>query len=199
MVIGSGHRGWSSPSRGYCWGRAKGITQRVSNSYPRELGSNKRRASVRAFFLKQVRNSILQGCGVLPEPRGGSLKASPDATSWGPQRSDRAKLVMRRRWRAEARCLEEATEQRLTQSRLHMAAADWCAPEAITWCNSLNCPIDCVIYNWGRWLRALKTLWQDYWFSPINTPPQALSSGRMKWFCFPCKLPCVTFVLFPLL
>jgi hypothetical protein len=46
--------------------------------------------------------------------------------------------------------LEEATEQSLSQGRLHVAVADWCITKVITRCNSLDCPFNCVLYSWGR-------------------------------------------------
>jgi hypothetical protein len=77
------------------------------------------------FVYEEVCVSVLQGLGVPPGPRDGGLKASLEATGRRSRGGYRAKLVSERRRRSKAENPEEATERRLAQGCLHMAAADW--------------------------------------------------------------------------
>jgi hypothetical protein len=55
--------------------------------------------------------------------------------------------------KASRHCVHEGIER-----QLHVAVAYWCAPKAVVSSNSLFCPQDCVLGEWGSWLRAVKTM-----------------------------------------
>jgi hypothetical protein len=55
-------------------------------------------------------------------------------------------LIARRRPGAEG--LRKVTERGLPQGWLHVVVPDWRASEAVTRCNSIDCPINHVLYSW---------------------------------------------------
>jgi hypothetical protein len=144
----NGHRfdslGWTSPLRTTVGGSQR---QRVAAAAPTNWAQINKGCSrglpLQAGIHFHFARTFLLG-----------LKTEP----WQHRQGHESKASSRRPSGAYSRTLSEArsrrpervTEQRLAQIFLHVVAPNWCTLEVVTWCNSLDCPFDCILYSWGR-------------------------------------------------
>jgi hypothetical protein len=134
--IGLAHRGWTSPSSGYCWGQAFDSVWRVPATIPasRAFGS---------WHFRLLKKSI---CRVLQEEKehlssfAGSrrcLRSSCGGNDWPTRR------------RPRARGITSVIKWRLSCQRMHVAVPHWSVKKwpynVIVWISP-----DCVLYWWGR-------------------------------------------------
>jgi hypothetical protein len=154
----SEHSRRHGPKYQLCWGEPKASRKWLAMAAPTSWAQIDEGCLGRPSSTDNYGFPFLQALEVPPGSQDRVPRVLMETKSRRPQGGDCMEPIWEHLRRPGAEGPRKATERRLAWDWLHVAAADWHVPEVVMLCNSLDYLIDCILYSWGRWLRALKTL-----------------------------------------